>query len=42
MKNGLIAKGGFGEIYLAQKIDDKKLYALKVYKKSKIADQDQL
>lgn len=38
----VLGKGAFGKVILAQKIDNKKLYAIKILKKKDIIDQDQL
>lgn len=38
----VLGKGAFGKVILAQKLDNKKLYAIKILKKKDILDQDQL
>ena len=36
----MLGKGGFGEVYLVEKISNKKLYAMKVLRKDKIMGQN--
>lgn len=38
----LLGKGAFGKVFLAQKKDDKKIYAIKVLKKQSVVDNNQL
>ena len=38
----VLGKGAFGKVILAQKLDSKKFYAIKILKKKDIIDQDQL